>query len=258
MAGWIRRMALAAAGFAAAAAASGGHAAAPWQANDDDALILELHAGQYRIGETLRGYQTPQGVCVDMADLIIALDLPVRLDKKSRRATGWIFAEDQRFTLDREAFSVQTMNGTSKLATTAIRDTPEGWCTDLAALSAWFGVRFRPELGTMTIRLESETKLPFLEAIERKSRAARLSKGKTADFDIAKLPQAETPYRNWRTPAVDVLLRSRWQRSRAMRQSDRPVRSAGQRRGTGRQYRGSPRFGRAGRTRQSAVTGLPL
>lgn len=215
MAGWIRRLALAAAGFAAAVAASSAQAAAPWQANEDDALILELHAGQYRIGETLRGYQTPQGVCVDMADLIIALDLPVRLDKKSRRATGWIFAEDQRFTLDREALSVQTMNDTAKLTETAVRDTPEGWCADLAALSTWFGVRFRPELGTMTIRLESELKLPFLEAIERKSRAARLSKGKTADFDIARLPQAETPYRTWRMPAVDVLLRSQWQKTRA-------------------------------------------
>jgi hypothetical protein len=215
MAGWIKRLALAAAGFAAAFAASGAQAATPWQPSEDDALILELHAGQYRIGDTIRGYQTPQGVCVDLADLIIALDLPVRLDKKSRRATGWIFAEDQRFTLDREANTVQTVNTGGALAATAVRDTPEGWCTDLTALSAWFGVRFRAELGTMTIRLESDRKLPFLEAIERKSRAARLSKGKPAEFDIAKLPQAETPYRDWRAPSVDVLLRAQWQRTRA-------------------------------------------
>jgi triphosphoribosyl-dephospho-CoA synthetase len=70
--------------------------AAEWQPNDDDALLLALRSGNYRVGDAMRGYQTPRGVCVDLADLIQALDLPVRLDKKSRRATGWLFAETRR------------------------------------------------------------------------------------------------------------------------------------------------------------------
>lgn len=181
-------------------------AASPWQANEDDALILELHAGAYKLGETLRGYQTPSGVCVDLADLIQTLDLPVRLDKKSRRATGWLFAEDQRFTLDREANTVQTVNINGPLAEGAVYDTPEGWCTNLGALSAWFGVRFRADLGNLSIRLESDRKLPFLEAIERKNRAARLNGRAAEGFDLAKLPQADTPYKDWRTPSVDVTL----------------------------------------------------
>ena len=181
-------------------------AASPWQANEDDALILELHSGAYKLGETLRGYQTPSGVCVDLADLIQTLDLPVRLDKKSRRATGWLFAEDQRFTLDREANTVQTVNINGPLAEGAVYDTPEGWCTNLGALSAWFGVRFRADLGNLSIRLESDRKLPFLEAIERKNRAARLNGRAAEGFDLAKLPQADTPYKDWRTPSVDVTL----------------------------------------------------
>lgn len=92
-------------------AASAPAQAQGWSANEDDSLLLELRSGAYRIGEPLRGYQTQAGVCVDFADLIQALDLPVRLDKKSRRATGWLFAEDQRFVLDRDAGSVQNMNG---------------------------------------------------------------------------------------------------------------------------------------------------
>ena len=181
-------------------------AASPWQANEDDALILELHSGAYKLGDTLRGYQTPSGVCVDLADLIQTLDLPVRLDKKSRRATGWLFAEDQRFTLDREANTVQTVNINGPLAEGAVYDTPEGWCTNLGALSAWFGVRFRADLGNLSIRLESDRKLPFLEAIERKNRAARLNGRAAEGFDLAKLPQADTPYKDWRTPSVDVTL----------------------------------------------------
>ncbi len=188
--------------------------ASGWQANEDDALILELHSGAYKLGDTLRGYQTPAGVCVDLSDLIQTLDLPVRLDKKSRRATGWIFAEDQRFTLDREANPVQIMNIVSRIADGAVLDTPEGWCANLGALSGWLGVRLRADLGNLAIRLESDRKLPFLEAIERKSRAARL-RGPAQDvFDLAKLPQANTPYKVWRTPSVDVTVQTLWNSGR--------------------------------------------
>ena len=170
---WLRQ---AAALVAAVVAVHAGEAAqaSPWTANEDDALLLELHSGKYKLGEPMRGYQTPGGVCVDFADLIQALDLPVRLDKKSRRATGWLFAEDQRLIIDRDANTVQNVNGERTLTADAIQDTPEGWCVDTGALSAWFGVRFKPDLGNLAIALESDRKLPFLEAIERRSRAARL------------------------------------------------------------------------------------
>lgn len=209
------RLRQAAALVAAAFAVCGGGVqaeAAGWSANEDDALLLELHSGQYKLGDTLRGYQTPDGACVDFADLIQTLDLPVRLDKKSRRATGWLFAEDQRLVIDREANTVQTMNNNERIAENAILDTPEGWCMSLTALSRWFGVRFKPDLGNLAIILESDRKLPFLEAIERKSRAARL-RTPSNTFDLASLPQAALPYKDWRTPSVDVQVQGQWSRA---------------------------------------------
>ena len=182
----------------------------PRRANEDDALLLELHSGQYKIGDALRGYQTPEGVCVDFTDLVQALDLPMRVDKKSRRATGWLFAEDQRLTIDRDSGTVQNVNGSQTIASGAIQDTPEGWCLDLKSLSGWMGVRLKPELSSMSIRLESDRKLPFLEAIERKSRAARLHAPRYKQFDLASLPQAEAPYRAWRTPSVDIQVQAQW------------------------------------------------
>lgn len=187
-------------------------AAPGWQPSEDDALLLELHSGQYKLGETLRGYQTPKGVCVDFGDLIQAMDLPIRLDRKSRRATGWIFAEDERFTLDRDKNTVQIVNTEAPVAPGAVTDTPEGWCLDTAALSGWFGVTFRPDLGNLVLNLETSRKLPFLEAIERRSRAARLRSG-AGEFDLSKLPRVETPYRAWRTPSVDVTVRASWQQA---------------------------------------------
>ncbi len=211
MMGWTTQIRQAAALSAAAFAVWTAPAqAAAWQPGEDDALLLELHSGQYKIGEALRGYQTPAGICVDFADLVMALDLPLRVDKKSRRATGWLFAEAQRLTIDRDSNTVQNVNGTRAIAAGAIHDTPEGWCIDLTALSGWMDVRLKPELSTMTIRLESDRKLPFLEAIERKSRAARLRQPRDAQFDLASLPQAAAPYQTWRTPSVDVQVQAQW------------------------------------------------
>ena len=211
MMGWIFRIGQAAALSAAALTIWVAPARAEtWRANEDDALLLELHSGQYKIGDALRGYQTPEGVCVDLVDLVQALDLPLRVDTKSRRATGWLFAENQRLTIDRDSNTVQNMNGSATIAPGAIRDVPEGWCVDLKTLSGWMGVRLKPELSSMSIRLESDHKLPFLEAIERKSRAARLRAPRDVQFDLASLPHADAPYRAWRTPSVDVQVQAQW------------------------------------------------
>ncbi|MEO1488542.1 MAG: carboxypeptidase-like regulatory domain-containing protein [Pseudomonadota bacterium] len=182
---------------------------AGWQANEDDFLFLQLQIKQYRLTLDVRGYRTDKGVCLDLADVIQSLDLPIRIDKKSRRATGWLFAEDQQFTLDRDSDTVQTMNAGSRAGrapvSADIYDTPEGWCVDTDAYSRWFGVTFTPDLYNSIVRLESDVDLPFMQAIERKSRAARLQNKKTRGFDLSKFPSVEMEYKPWRTPSVDVV-----------------------------------------------------
>lgn len=179
--------------------------ASTWQANDDDFLFLQLVIKNYKLTYDVRGYQTDKGVCLDLADVIQSLDLPIRIDKKSRRATGWLFAEDQQFTLDREQNTVQNMNNSGRAPVSSeIYDTPEGWCVDTDALSQWFGITFRPDLYNSIVRLESDRELPFMQAIERRSRAARL-RTTPSSFDLSKFPSADMEYRPWRTPSVDVV-----------------------------------------------------
>ena len=64
-------------------------------------------------------------------------------------------------------------------------------------------MRLNANLYEAAIQLDSDKPLPFIEAIERKSRAARLRGKKT--FDLADYPQAPLPYATWRTPSVDVV-----------------------------------------------------
>jgi hypothetical protein len=177
--------------------------ASGWKASEDDQLLLDVRVGRYRVGDGVRGYQTDVGTCVDFADLIIAFDLPIRLDKKSRRATGWLFEESRTFTLDREANRVQIMNRSSALTASDIYDTPEGWCIDTNALGRWLDVTLTPDLSDALLVIKADRKLPFELAEERKERAAKVRP--TAAFDLRNLPQAKDPYRFWRTPSVDVV-----------------------------------------------------
>jgi len=176
---------------------------AVWEANDDDALLFDIRSGKYRLGDGVRGYQTSTGICLDFADMIIALDLPIRLDKKLRRATGWLFNETRTITIDRELNKVQIVNKNNILAKTDIYDVPEGWCVDVKRLASWLNVELIPDLSNAVLILKSEEKLPFELAEERKERAGRVRPRN--NFDISKLPQAKDPYRFWRTPSVDVV-----------------------------------------------------
>ncbi len=174
-----------------------------WKPNEDDSWLFDLRSGQYRLGDGIRGYQTPTGVCVDLADMVLALDLPIRVDRKLRRATGWVFDERRSLTIDRDAGEVRLGSRSHGIGATAIRDTAAGWCVDVKQLSVWFELPLVSDLSNAVLRIDSQEKLPFQLAAERRARGAGLRP--QANFDLASLPQATRPYRNWATPSVDVV-----------------------------------------------------
>lgn len=174
-----------------------------WAPNEDDSWLFDMRSGPYRLGDGVRGYQTPQGVCVDLADMVLALDLVVRVDKKLRRATGWVFDERRGLMIDRDAGGVRVGSRSFSFSPTAIRDTPAGWCVDLAQLGQWLDVPIIADLPNSVLRIDAKEKLPFQLAAERRARAAGLRP--KASFDLASLPQASRPYQGWATPSVDVV-----------------------------------------------------
>ncbi|MDR7058049.1 MULTISPECIES: carboxypeptidase-like regulatory domain-containing protein [unclassified Sphingopyxis] len=174
-----------------------------WAPNEDDSWLFDVRSGQYRLGDGVRGYQTPQGICVDLGDVVLALDLAVRVDKKLRRATGWVFDERRSLTIDRDAGEVRAASESFRLNVTTIRDTPAGWCVDLDSLNSWLGVPLAADLSNAVLRIDSKDKLPFQLAAERRARAAAIRP--QAQFDLASLPQAARPYQAWATPSVDVV-----------------------------------------------------
>ncbi|WP_293880857.1 collagen binding domain-containing protein [Sphingomonas sp.] len=182
-------------------AAPGVAVAAGWSANADDALLFEMRLNQYRLGDGVRGYATPTGTCVDLADVIIALDIPVRLDKQSRRATGWAFDESHKITIDRNTDNEQITNTSRKVAPDDIRDTPEGWCVATSALSRWLGVKIEADIPNALLFVKSDRKLPPQLAAERRARTAV----QRPLFDLASLPHSTSPYRGIKLPSIDIV-----------------------------------------------------
>lgn len=201
----MRRLArLAAAALALAASSFATAQGAGWTASPDDALLLDVRLGKYQVGEGVRGYTTPGGACLNFADVAVTLDLAIALDPQAGTAKGWAFTEANRIDLDRSAGTLSLKGRAAPLAPDAVRDTPEGWCVDAAALSTWLGVTLAPDFSNALLIVKSETKLPVELAEDRRARAAAIRPAVVAD--PSRLPRIKLPYLAWRMPALDAVV----------------------------------------------------
>ena len=195
-------MALASAGaFGALASPSTGDG---WTADPDDQFLLDVNIRQQRLGDGVRAYATPSGTCIVFGDFLSALDVPMKIDLESNSASGWAFKEAHKIAIDRRSGTVRYGAQAEGLAKNWVRDVPEGWCVDSAALGRWFGIKVLPKTNGSALVLESEAKLPVELAAERRRRAAQLKKN--AALDLKALPQVRLPYRMWRAPALDFVV----------------------------------------------------
>ena len=193
------------AGSLAASAPSVAPAAAPsWTADPDEQFILDVQIRQLRLGDTVRAYNAPEGTCVVLGDFLTALDVPMRIDLTAKKASGWAFKETNRISIDNAALRVAYGDKkVENIAPGTIRETPEGWCVQTAALTRWFGITVKPMTSGSVLMLQSDQKLPIELQMERKQRAARIH---PASFDLNSLPQVRVPYRMWRAPALDFVV----------------------------------------------------
>ena len=194
-------LALSCAGAASSPAAT--PVADGWTADPEAQFLLDVRLRRLRLGDGTRAYQTPEGTCIIFGDFLTALDVPMKIDLAAKRASGWAFKEQHRISIDAASGVVTYGEATEALAPNTVRETPDGWCVDSAALSRWFGITVKANTAGSALILESEAKLPVELAIERQKRAARI---KPAKMDLSTLPQVKLPYRMWRTPALDFVV----------------------------------------------------
>jgi len=196
-------LALCAGGVAASAPGSLAPSSATWTPDPDDQFLLDVNIRQLKLGDGVRAYNTPDGTCVVLGDFLTTLDVPMKVDLASKRASGWAFKENNKIVIDYAAKSASYGGKTEPLAEGIVRETPEGWCVQTSALSRWFGIGVKPVTSGSVLVLESEAKLPVELAIERQQRSQHI---KPASFDLSSLPQVRLPYRMWRAPALDFVV----------------------------------------------------
>jgi hypothetical protein len=202
---WLRRLAaLAAIGCAGAVGASASQpVASGWAAHPDEQFLLDVRIRQLRLGDGVRAYNTPEGTCVVFGDFLTTLDVPMKINLTAKTASGWAFREDHKVSIDLASMAASYGGKSEVIAPNIVRETPEGWCVQSAALGRWFGIAVKPMTAGSVLFLESPAKLPVELAMERRSRAARI---KPARFDLSRLPQVRLPYRMWRAPALDFVV----------------------------------------------------
>lgn len=174
-----------------------------WSADPEAQFLLEVNLHRLRLGDGVRAYQTPEGTCIIFGDFLTALDVPMKIDLAAKKAVGWAFKEEHKISIDAASGAVSYGKSTETLVKGTVRETPEGWCVDSAALSRWFGIGVKPNTNGSALLLESDAKLPIELAVEREKRAAQI---KPAKFDLTTLPQVKLPYRMWRAPALDFVV----------------------------------------------------
>ncbi len=173
-----------------------------WSPDPEAQFLLDVNLRRLRLGDGVRAYQTPEGTCIIFGDFLTTLDVPMKIDLAAKKASGWAFKEQHKISIDAASGVVTYGDKTEALARGTVRETPDGWCVDSAALSRWFGIGVKSNTNASALILESQAKLPVELAIERQQRASRI---KPARFDLTTLPQVKIPYRMWRAPALDFV-----------------------------------------------------
>ena len=201
MRGALACAALATAGAVAAWAAS--PVGPAWTADPEEQFLLDVNIRQLRLGDGVRAYATPEGTCVVFGDFLTTLDLPMKIDLAAKKASGWAFHEENKIDIDQAAGTARYGDKQERIGEGTIRETPEGWCVDSAALGRWFDLGVKPVMQGSVLMLDSEAKLPVELAREREQRAARL---RPASMPLEGLPQVKLPYRMWRAPALDFIV----------------------------------------------------
>jgi hypothetical protein len=174
-----------------------------WTADPDSQFLLDVNIRQLRLGDGVRAYGTPEGTCVVLGDFQTTLDVPMKIDLGAKQASGWAFKEKNHISIDYAAMTASYGGKSEAIAPGTIRETPEGWCVDTAALTRWFGIGVKPVTSGSVLVLESEAKLPVELAMERQQRAQHIH---PASYDLGSLPQVRVPYRMWRAPALDFVV----------------------------------------------------
>jgi hypothetical protein len=170
--------------------------------DDDDLFLVSLKLGNLILADSITAYNTPTGLCLDLAQTLNALDFPIDVDPHAGFARGWFLREDQVFSLDARKKRLEIGSKKIDLADSDVRETADGLCVSITALKRWFPINFDADLPNAVVKLISREPLPIEQQIERRARQVKLQRVSQAEY--LSTPAQKIPYQFFRPPAVDI------------------------------------------------------
>jgi hypothetical protein len=170
--------------------------------SEDDLFLVALRLGNLDLAEDVTAYKTSDGVCLDLAQTMQALEFPISVNTADGKASGWFLIETRTFSLDARSKTITLDGKTQPLSPGDITETADTLCVNIKALKRWFPISFEADLGNAIVKLVSREALPIERQIERRARQLRLQR--EVPVDLSLLPRVNTPYANLRPPAIDT------------------------------------------------------
>ncbi len=172
------------------------------QTDPDEAFLLDIRTPKLQLDRTAQAFATPAGTCIELADLIDALNLAIRFSQDRQIAEGWAFDESRQVAIDRSRGEIRYGMFRAPLADNAVWDSPGGWCVVSPVLERWLGIHLDVDTANAVLTVSADGGLPIEAAFKRSQNAQRLSGPQLTRNSV--LPSVALPYVAWRNPAVDI------------------------------------------------------
>ncbi len=174
------------------------------EVDEENYLLLSVEKGSYLLGDSVEAYRLETGsYCLDLRQMLAALDFPIKVDAPAATASGWFLNERNRFVLSPS--SVEYGKSSENIEGGELYRHSGGLCAEADAVSRWFGLTMTPKFGEARLRLSTREKLPVELAADRERMRAGLRNRSEEENLLQTLPEKTAPYAMWRTPSLDLV-----------------------------------------------------
>lgn len=168
---------------------------------DDDLLLVSLRMGQIRFASSLPAYRTAEGICLDAAETMAAVEAPVSLGPSSLE--GWFIAPDRTLAVDFEEPSL-AIAGRGRAWPDNAAFFPGGEpCLGLGLLSELLAADFTFDEVDLTVDITPREPWPIEARLARQRERDRLERRAR---DRADYPLLDNPTRWLSWPVADLAL----------------------------------------------------
>ena len=160
------------------------------------------------ISEAVFAYEYKGKYYLPIAEFSRDLDFFVEAESARQYASGFAGGEDNRFTIDAQRGELIFRGEKESIATDSILVSDDLATDDvyvqLELLNKIWPVEMSLDLSTLTVVIEAEQDLPFMQRKERQEKAKKLEERRNAREERKKLlPRRENPYQLFGKPVID-------------------------------------------------------